>query len=74
MPKFFFNVVLNGQPTVDGLGQYLPDEGAARAHARHLTVLMADRCRDPTNSFVAVSGPDGRLAFTVAFRPSGPQA
>jgi hypothetical protein len=74
MPKFFFNVVLNGQPTVDGLGQNFPDEGAARAHARHLTVLLADCCRDPTNSFVAVSGLDGRLAFTVAFRSSGPQA
>ncbi|WP_371682010.1 hypothetical protein [Microvirga sp. 17 mud 1-3] len=68
MPKYFFNVVLNGHSTVDGLGQQFPDDGAARAHAHHLTILLADRCRDPANSFVAVSGLDGRLAFKVPFR------
>lgn len=73
MPKYFFNVVLNGQPTVDGQGQHFPDESAARAHAHHLTVLLADRWHDPTNSFVAVCGLDGRLAFRVPFRPSEPQ-
>jgi hypothetical protein len=73
MPKYFFNIVLDGQPTVDGLGQIFPDEGAARAHARHLTLLLADRCRDQMNSFVAVSGMDGRLVFKVAFQLSEPQ-
>ena len=73
MPKYFFNVVLDGQPTVDGLGQHFPDDGAARAHARHLTVLLADRCRDPSNSFVAVSGLDGCLVFKVTFQPFEPQ-
>jgi hypothetical protein len=67
MPKYFFNVVLNGQPTVDGQGQNFSDESAARAHACYLTVLLADRCRDSTNSFVAVSGLDGRLVFKVPF-------
>jgi hypothetical protein len=55
MPKYFFNVVLNGQPTVDGKGWHFPDDSAARVHARHLAVLLADRCQDPVNSFVAVS-------------------
>jgi hypothetical protein len=73
MPKYFFNVVLNGQSTVDGFGQDFLDEGSARAHARHLIVLLADRCHDPKNSFVAVSGRDGRLAFKVPFRLSEPQ-
>ncbi|WP_262265754.1 DUF6894 family protein [Microvirga yunnanensis] len=73
MPRYFFNVVLNGQPTVDPEGQRFRDEGAARAHARHLTMLLADRCYDPMHSFVAVSGLDGRLAFKVPFRESGSQ-
>ena len=73
MPKYFFNIVLDGQSTLDGLGQFLSDDDAARAHARHLTMLLAARCRDPMNSFVAVSGMDGRLVFKVAFQPSEPQ-
>ncbi|MBA1158810.1 DUF6894 family protein [Microvirga mediterraneensis] len=73
MPKYFFNIVLDGQSTLDGLGQPFPDEITARAHARHLTLLLADRCRDPMNSFVAVSGMDGRLIFKVAFQPSETQ-
>ncbi|WP_414473897.1 DUF6894 family protein [Microvirga sp. M2] len=68
MPRYFFNVVLDGRPTVDGEGRNLEDDGAARAHARHLTVLLADRCHDPINSFVAVSGLDGHLAFKVPFQ------
>lgn len=73
MPKYFFNIVLDGQSTVDGLGQVFPDESAARAHAGHITLLLADRCRDPMNSFVAVSGMDGCLVFKVTFRPSEPE-
>ncbi|WP_407667356.1 DUF6894 family protein [Microvirga lotononidis] len=73
MPKYFFNIVLDGQSTLDGLGQMFSEENAARAHARHLTLLLADRCRDPMHSFVAVSGTDGRLVFKVAFQPSEPQ-
>jgi hypothetical protein len=74
MPKYFFNVVLDGWPTVDGDGRNLADEGAARAHARHLTILLSDCCHDPINSFVAVSGLDGRLAFMVPFQASGSQS
>ena len=71
MSKYFFNVVLNGQPTVDGKGRYFADDSAARAHARRLAMLRADRCQDPINSFVAVSKLDGRLAFKVPFRETG---
>ena len=67
MSKYFFNVVLNGQPTVDGKGRHFADDSVARAHACHLAMLLADRCRDPINSFVAVSRLDGRLAFKVPF-------
>ncbi|WP_262298268.1 DUF6894 family protein [Microvirga sesbaniae] len=71
MSKYFFNVVLNGQPTVDGTGLHFPDDSAARVHAHHLTMLLADRCQDPVNSFIAVSRLDGRLAFKVPFRQTG---
>ena len=73
MPRYFFNIVLNGQPTVDGEGQCFPDQNAARAHARHITMLLADRRQDPIDSFVAVSGLGGRLAFKVPFEASGSQ-
>lgn len=67
MSKYFFNVVLNGQPTVDGKGRHFVDDSVARAHACHLAMLLADCCQGPINSFVAVSRLDGRLAFKVPF-------
>ena len=67
MPKYFFNIVLDGQPTASGDGKDLPDERAARAHAHHLAVLLSDRPHDLINSFVAVSGSDSRLMFKVPF-------
>ena len=73
MPRYFFSVVLNGQSTVDGEGQRFPDDSAARAHACHIAMLLADRCHDRMNSFVAVSGLDGRLAFKVPFQALGSQ-
>ena len=30
MSKYFFNVVLNGQPTVDGKGRHFADDSVAR--------------------------------------------
>ena len=67
MPRYFFNIVVDGQPTIDGHGLDFPDDGAAREHARHLIVLLSDRPHDHGNSFVAVSRPNGQLAFKVPF-------
>ena len=66
MPKYFFNILLDGQPT-EGDSKDLLDERTARAHAHHLIVLLSDRPHDLINSFVAVSGSDSRLMFNVPF-------
>jgi hypothetical protein len=65
MPKHFFNVVVNGYPTVDIHGRYLRDHHEARVHAHRTAMLLADLVRDQTGSFVAVFGEDSRLVFKV---------
>jgi hypothetical protein len=64
-PKYFFNVVVNGYPTVDVHGRYLRDHHEARVHAHRTAMLLADLARDQTDSFVAVIGEDSRLVFKV---------
>jgi len=36
MPRYFFNVVLDGLQTADATGRDLPDDNAARQHAHDL--------------------------------------
>ncbi|WP_410055129.1 DUF6894 family protein [Microvirga sp. Mcv34] len=69
MPKYFFNVVLNGHPTVDHHGREFRDHQEARTHAHSTAMLLVDHVRDQDSSFIAVSGEDGRLAFKIPFRP-----
>jgi hypothetical protein len=73
VPKYFFNVVLNGLPTPDRHGREFHGHHAARAHAHYMAGLLADGVRDHANSVIAVSGPDSRLAFKVPF-PEPPRA
>jgi hypothetical protein len=73
MSRYFFNVVLNGLPSPDRHGREFDDAHAAREHAHDTAVLLEDGVRDHANSFIAVTGPDGRLAFKVPF-PEPPRA
>ncbi len=67
MPKYFFNVVMNGHQSVDAHGRQFRDHHEAHRHAEYAALMLADPARDHTNSFIAVTGEDGRLAFKVPF-------
>jgi hypothetical protein len=70
----YFNVVLDGHSAADCTGRELPDDGETYHHARWILLSLLDVCRDEANSFVAVTGSDGKLVFKIPFLEGSPGA
>jgi hypothetical protein len=69
VPKFFFNVMLNGKRTADTAGMELPDIESARSKALEAAkeVLAARQDRTELTGFFLISDASGKPILTVTF-------